>query len=84
MPKEVKPWVAAVSGVGGLLVGLIAGLLGTLFFLSRRHRQRSPHRRPDSLHRKSSSMSITTPVLSHADERYSDLPTPPAENTQYV
>lgn len=35
--------------------------------------------RPDTLHRKSSSVSITTPVLSHAQEHYTDLPTPPID-----
>ncbi|EKM60758.1 uncharacterized protein PHACADRAFT_133507 [Phanerochaete carnosa HHB-10118-sp] len=36
--KEVQPWVAAVSGAGGLIVGLVAGLLGAVWFTSRRKR----------------------------------------------
>ncbi|KAI0697140.1 hypothetical protein BC835DRAFT_785906 [Cytidiella melzeri] len=70
--SEVHSWVAAVSGVAGLIVGLLVGMLGALLFLrwQRRHR-----RGPDNhgnLHRKSSSISITTPVLTHSHQRYTD------------
>ena len=81
----MRPWVAAISGIGGLLVGLITGLFGA-FLLTRRRRLGPPLRRPDAFHRKSSSLSITTPVLHHPQERYSDMPSPPIgdSNAQYV
>ncbi|GJE87826.1 hypothetical protein PsYK624_039090 [Phanerochaete sordida] len=76
--KEVQPWVAAVSGVGGVVVGLLIGVLGAMFLATRRRRS---HRRDrlDTLHRKSSSVSVTTPVLHHPSERYSDMPTLPTD-----
>lgn len=77
--KEVQPWVAAVSGVGGLIVGLVVGLLGAIFFLTRQRRRQHDRVRPDMLHRKSSSMSITTPVLAH-QEPYTDAHTPPPDS----
>lgn len=81
--KGVQPWVAAVSGAGGLIVGLIVGLLGALLFVTRRRRSER-RQRPDTFHRKSSSVSITTPVLHHPTERYSDLPTPPADPSYQI
>jgi len=71
-PKEVRPWVAAVSGVAGLIVGLLAGLLGAFIFFRSQRRREKPER-PNSLRRKSSNMSITTAALAHTQpEHYSD------------
>ncbi|KAI0344151.1 hypothetical protein BDW22DRAFT_1427790 [Trametopsis cervina] len=67
----IHSWIAAVSAVAGLIAGLILGLLGMLCFF-RWQRRRRPER--SSLHRKSSSMSITTPVLSHSHEPFTDHP----------
>ncbi|KIP08547.1 hypothetical protein PHLGIDRAFT_126951 [Phlebiopsis gigantea 11061_1 CR5-6] len=76
-PTEIKPWVAAVSGVGGLLVGLIVGILGA-FFMFKRRRSQHGRIRPDTFHRKSSSISITTPVLrTSSNDPYTDIPSPP-------
>lgn len=71
--RKVKPWVPVVSSIGGLIVGVLVGLVGA-YFLQRRLRRRHGGR-PDALHRKSSSMSMTTPVMSSPPhEHYRDLP----------
>lgn len=75
-PTGIKSWIAAVAGAAGLVVGLVVGLLGAGVIVSCQRRRRRRLTRPDTLHRKSSSMSVTAPVLglNQPIEHYTDTP----------